>query len=1163
MLVGREHELQELQIYLNRATQGNGTTVLVSGEAGAGKSRLIHEFLNLAKQKTSAVLIGSCLSDSAAPYFPFSSAFRSYFSSLNDKTAQNFLVMPSRNSFFEKGNYQDLFAAPIQRMNQNEGFSPQVWKEQIFANVTQTLDLISNKQPIIIILEDAHWADSASLSLLHYLSRAIINSKPVLIIATYRSDEINADPEGHPHPLAETIRNMRREDLFHEMPLKELNQLQVTRIVESMIRGNIQSQLSEKLTTESKGNPLFIVESIRMLHESQKIVQQEDKWILAASEVGIPTKIKDIILSRLAVLTFGQRRVLDAASVIGEKFEMNLLSDVLALDDLEVLEILNVIAYTTSLVYAEGNSYRFNHARSRETLYGAMSAPLRQGYHRRIAQRLEHVVTKEQLPYSELAYHYAHAGNKENALKYSLAAGQDALSRFSNVEAARHFSYALANMAEEPNFSSERIAVTEGLADALYANCMFKDAAKLYEELSETTGGTVKLRAFRKAMDVAFFSVDNRPHLMELVKKAEVIASSDRLESARVRVQRGRVFATIVRNPKLSLDDFISALTVFEEEYSLPDLALALLGVGATHAGIKDFQAKGLCEEVRAIAIFDDLGYLQGKIDALMWAADGFGFSGLPDQSYKLYQETIKLGEKIGDYRRIAEATLKSSVYYIGIGDFSSAVSTTLKTLDYAKKTDINWLMGRLYSFLITEYSKLGDLKQAEEYLGKITNLPSVGQMLYQFELLIAKASYFIAKSQWVEANECFDLCFKASSMAGFSIVGMDLITKQEYALALEKQGRLEEKERILMEFSQTLQKLQEQYRRATIDASLILPRQVIVGKQFEARLDIVNVSKDIATLGSLNLVFPQSIDCLNLRFQNNSVSDLVELKGKLIGPFEVKTLKLTLKTRKPQDYEIAPSIDYTDSAGEHKTFTVVKKIVTANLETEASKDHITTGQMELDNLLLGGIPTNYAVVLVSRPCNEKDALVKSFIEAGVRLQEPTFDVTTDLSNVGSLIKEKNPNYAVFLCVQRANEAEELPNVFRVRGVENLTELDIQVTKAIRLLDKQYSGPKRVYIEILSDVLLQHHSVLTRKWLSGILHDLKQSGFTILSSINPQMHAQEDRQAILSLFDGEIVLSEQIASEKTIMTLRVRRLSNQKYLDNEITLSNLSATQRF
>jgi adenylate cyclase len=146
------------------------------------------------------------------------------------------------------------------------------------------------------------------------------------------------------------MRLMRREDLLNEIKLSNLDQANVSRIAENMIGGSVHSEFAEKLSRDSRGNPLFIVESIRMLSERKSIVQENNKWRLTVDDLGIPEKLKDIILRRLSVLRFGQRRVLDAASVIGEKFNVELLSAVLGQDNLEVLENLNVIAQSTSIV---------------------------------------------------------------------------------------------------------------------------------------------------------------------------------------------------------------------------------------------------------------------------------------------------------------------------------------------------------------------------------------------------------------------------------------------------------------------------------------------------------------------------------------------------------------------------------------------------------------------------------------------------------------------------------------------------------------------------------------------------------------------------------------------------------------------------------------------
>ena len=197
------------------------------------------------------------------------------------------------------------------------------------------------------------------------------------------------------------------------MKLSNLNQANVGNIAENMLGGAVCKDLVEKLSEESRGNALFVIESLRMLFENGGIFRANNQWALASDKVGVPTKVKDIILRRLIALKPNQRRTLDIASVIGDKFDPQLLGAVLNQDNLEVLETLNTIALSKSLVCVEGDYYRFDHAKSREVLYDEILLPLKKGYHERIAERIETLrKDDETLSLSDLAYHYIQAGNK-------------------------------------------------------------------------------------------------------------------------------------------------------------------------------------------------------------------------------------------------------------------------------------------------------------------------------------------------------------------------------------------------------------------------------------------------------------------------------------------------------------------------------------------------------------------------------------------------------------------------------------------------------------------------------------------------------------------------------------------------------------------------------
>ena len=215
----------------------------------------------------------------------------------------------------------------------------------------------------------------------------------------------------------------------------------------------------------------------------------------------------------------------------------------------------------------------------------------------------------------------------------------------------------------------------------------------------------------------------------------------------------------------------------------------------------------------------------------------------------------------------------------------------------------------------------------------------------------------------------------------------------------------------------------------------------------------------------------------------------------------------------------------------------------------------IASGYADLDNLLLGGIPENYAVILTSPSCDERDLLIKRFLEAGAKKGEVTFYVTINPGEVKSLAEEFQSNFYLFVCNPRADAmVKSLPNVFKLKGVENLTEIIIALTKAFRTLDMSLSGPRRACVEIVSDVLLQHHAVQTRRWLTDLIPELRSRGFTTLAVMNPQMHPPEEVHAILDLFEGEINIYQKETEKGLEKFLKIKKMHNQRYLESEMPL---------
>jgi hypothetical protein len=195
-------------------------------------------------------------------------------------------------------------------------------------------------------------------------------------------------------------------------------------------------------------------------------------------------------------------------------------------------------------------------------------------------------------------------------------------------------------------------------------------------------------------------------------------------------------------------------------------------------------------------------------------------------------------------------------------------------------------------------------------------------------------------------------------------------------------------------------------------------------------------------------------------------------------------------------------------------------------------------------------------VALTSPSCDERDSLIKSYLETGAKKGEPTFYLATDPGLAGFLPEEYPSNFYLFVCNPQAEAiVKSAPNVFTLKGVENLTNINIALTQAIRKLDPTQKSPRRVCLGLVSDVLLQHGTVQTRKWLTELLTQLRSAGFTTLAVIDPQMHPSEQLHAILGLFDGEVNIREAETKKGLARFLKVKRMSSQKYLKDETLLT--------
>jgi KaiC/GvpD/RAD55 family RecA-like ATPase len=314
-----------------------------------------------------------------------------------------------------------------------------------------------------------------------------------------------------------------------------------------------------------------------------------------------------------------------------------------------------------------------------------------------------------------------------------------------------------------------------------------------------------------------------------------------------------------------------------------------------------------------------------------------------------------------------------------------------------------------------------------------------------------------------------------------------------------------------------------------------------------------MNVGRESLSITEIENMIPEGFELVKKPDYCQVVGSQLTMKGKKLDPFQATEIEIGLRSFKKGLAELAPRITSVDRLGRQATF--ILEPVAFAVSAAALPGRVATGYADLDNLLFGGIPENYAVILESPSSDERELLIKKFLEEGLKNGQTTYYLTSEAGNIADLVETYQSTFSLFLCNPRADAIKNLPNVYKLKGIESLTDIDIALIKSFRLLSPQKKGPRRACITLTSDVLLQHHAIMTRKWLSGLLADLKSKGFTTLAVINQEMHPAEEVQAIVGLFEGEIRVTEKETEKGWTKVIRVRKLYNQRYLDCETVFS--------
>ncbi|MFC1487804.1 ATPase domain-containing protein [Thermoproteota archaeon] len=343
-----------------------------------------------------------------------------------------------------------------------------------------------------------------------------------------------------------------------------------------------------------------------------------------------------------------------------------------------------------------------------------------------------------------------------------------------------------------------------------------------------------------------------------------------------------------------------------------------------------------------------------------------------------------------------------------------------------------------------------------------------------------------------------------------------------------------------------------EQFEHANIQANIITHvNEVKVGESFCLSVEFVNAGKEPALLTRVEEFIPPDFIVVKKPEIYRIEDTTLNMKGKQLAPLKLVEVKLTLQPLKKGIYQLNPRIHYLDELGQNKSLQL--KSIEIKVEEVSHEGRMSTGTAELDCLLLGGIPEEYSVALTGPPSDEREMIIKNFLQVGIKEEQTIFYITSEPIGLENLLEK--PNLYLFLCNPKPKtKVPNVPNIYRLRGKTDLTNLSIALTKAYRIIDQ--SRKKRVCVEIVSDVLLQFNANATRKWISELITDFSSKSFTMLAVMDPGMHPADQATAVINLFDGEISITHTKDPLECKKFIRVEKLRNQDYIKNSICLTN-------
>jgi tetratricopeptide (TPR) repeat protein len=550
-LVGRVAELAEARELWRRAQESHGHAVLLSGEPGAGKTRLAREVTIQAALEGAVVLTGGCYEyEATTPYLPFVEAFRRWVRAQKDDSVLRAIL---GDTAAQIAKLAPEIETRLGAFPEHAELQPHEERLLFFDAAVQVFARLAREKGLLFYADDLHWADRGTLWLMGHLLRHLRDER-VLIIAAYRETELD-----RAHPLAKALVDWNRERLVTRVVLRRFGPAETSAQLSALLGQSVSADFGDAVHRETEGNPFFVEEVLKALIEQGSVRRESGRWTRCdVGELVIPQSVKEAIGNRLDRISQESNEVLRAAAVLGKMFTFEeLMATAGNKPEDAVLDALDE-AVSAQLIAASGESFTFTHDKIREVLYEEMNPIRRRRLHRQAAeglarqqesyrrfwedsfQRLEALLESPDAPVERLAHHYIEAGDYENGLRYAKQAAIEAEKVFAFDEAIAAYGRAR-DCAEALGLREEQLAQEEAIGKAYLLHGDLIPAGEHFERALALTNDP-NVRARLQCEAASSFVVTGDPRGVEYIHEALKVLDPDTnpLEAANALSIEGR-----------------------------------------------------------------------------------------------------------------------------------------------------------------------------------------------------------------------------------------------------------------------------------------------------------------------------------------------------------------------------------------------------------------------------------------------------------------------------------------------------------------------------------------------------------------------------------------------------------------------------------------------